>query len=329
MNERRVIAQREFYDLADTASSAGALGLMEERFRDAVRDAVDASKTLQAVIITGPFGVEFTYERDHNGLIAREGDTPRFQRRFGVSRNPHFSPLRVDGLRNATIQAVSAGIDYPAFARILLQSLFLVLAATLLSAVTLLIAHIKRKNTALVSDKMQEIYVPKPEQAGAPPDDTLIKEKLDADLGICSLTEDDLTLILMELGPGAEHDDGVNRKLADRAGEFFTSPDSVFERGGRGLAVILSGEALEEGFSRAKQFHHLILTDFPELLSGGDGLRMGMSSRNKRLIRADQLLFEASGALDKAGPEPESPMVAFKSDPEKYKAFVQDRKTAK
>jgi hypothetical protein len=329
MNERRVIAQREFYDLADTASSAGALGFTEKRFGDAVRDAVDASKTLQAVIITGPFGVEFTYERDDNGLIAREGDTPRFQRRFGISRNPHFSPLRVDGLRNATIQAVSANIDYPAFARILLQSLFLVLGATVLSAVTLLIAHITGKNAALVSDKMQGIYVSNPEQAGAPPDDTLIREKLDADLGICSITEEDLTLILMEIGPGAEHDDGVNRKLADRAGEFFTGPDSVFERGGRGLAVILSGETLEEGFSRAKQFHHLILTDFPELLSGGDGLRMGMSSRNKRLIRADQLLFEASGALDRAGPEPESSMVAFKSDPEKYKAFVQDRKTAK
>jgi hypothetical protein len=335
MNERRAIAQREFYDLADTASSAGALGFMEERFKDAVRDAVDASRTLQAVIITGPFGVEFTYERDDNGLIAEEGDTPRFQRRFGVSRNPHFSPLRVDGLRNATIQAVSADIDYPAFSRILLQSLFLVLVATVLSAVTLLIAHIKGKNAALVSDKMQEIYAPKPEQAGAPPDDTLLSEKLDADLGICSITDEDLTLILMESGPaagfgatdpGAGYDDGINRKLADKAGEFFNSPDSVFERDGRGLAVILSGEGLEEGFSRAKQFRHLILTDFPELVS--DSLRMGMSSRNKRLIRANQLLFEASGALDKAGPEPESPIVAFKSDPEKYKAFVQDRKTA-
>jgi hypothetical protein len=328
INERRAVAQREFYDLADIASSAGALGFMEERFKDAVRDAVVASKTLQAVIITGPFGAEFTYERDDNGLIAWEGDAPRFQRRFGVSRNPHFSPLRVDGLRNATIQAVSAGIDYPAFSRILLQSLFLVLAAALLSAITLLIYHIKRKNAALVSGKMQKIYAPKPKQAGAPPDmakdDALIREKLDADLGICSIADEDLTLILMERG--IVEDDGVNRKLADRAGEFFNSPDSVFERGGRGLAVILSGEGLEEGFSRAKQFHNLILADFPELSGGGDGLRMGISSRNNRLIRADRLFFEASGALDKAGPEPESPIVAFKSDPEKYKAFVQDRK---
>jgi hypothetical protein len=333
INERRAAAQREFYDLADTASSAGALGFMEEAFKDAVRDAVNASQTLQAVIITGPFGAEFTYERDNNGLIAWEGDAPRFQRRFGVSRNPHFSPLRVDGMRNTTIQALSYAIDYSAFARILLQSLFLVLAAAMLSVVTLLIYHIRGKKAALVSDKMQEIYAPKPERAAASPEaatdesETLIKEKLDADLGICAIADEDLTLLLMESGPAAGF--GVNRKLADRAGEFFSNPDSVFERGGQGLAVILSGEGLEEGFSRAKQFHNLILAEFPELFPGKDSLRIGISSRNNRLVRADRLLLEAFGALDKAGPEPESPIVAFKSDPDKYKAFVQDRKTAK
>jgi hypothetical protein len=339
LNERRAAAQREFYDLADTASSAGALGFMEEAFQDAVRDAVNASKTLQAVIITGPFGVEFTYDRNNNGLIAWEGDTPRFQRRFGVSRNPHFSPLRVDGMRNATIQALSYAIDYAAFARILLQSLLLVLAAAVLSVITLLVYHIKGKNDALVSDKMQETYVPKRKRAGAPPDtepqaeagdETLIAEKLDTDLGICAIADEDLTLILMESGPAAGFgSDDLNRKLADRAGAFFNHPDSVFERGGRGLAVILSGEGLEEGFSRAKQFHQRILADFPELFPGKDDLRMGISSRNERLVRAARLLFEASRALDKAGQDPESPIVAFKSDPDKYKAFMQDRKTAK
>jgi hypothetical protein len=342
INERRAAAQREFYDLADTASSAGALGFMEEPFKNAVRDTVDASRTLQAVIVTGPFGAEFTYERNNNGLIAWEGDIPRFQRRFGVSRNPHFSPLRVDGLRNATIQAVSYAIDYPAFSLILLQSLFLALAATLLSATTLLIYHIRGKNAALVSDKMQEIYAPKPGRATAPPvaarDDAPIKEKLDTELGICAIADEDLTLILMESGAaglgaaadlGARFDDDASRKLAGRAEGFFSNPDSVFEWGGRGLAVILSGAGLEEGFSRAKQFHNLILAEFPELFPGKDSLHIGISSRNNRLVRADRLILEASRALDKAGPEPESPIVAFKSDPDKYKAFVQDRKTAK
>jgi hypothetical protein len=337
VNERRAVAQREFYDLADIAASAGALGFMEEPFKDAVRDAVAASKTLQAVIITGPLGAEFTYERDNNGIIAWEGDMPRFRRRFGSSRNPHFSPLRVEGLRNATIQAVSTVIDYPAFSRILLQSLLLVLAAVVLSLVTLLLCHGRKKNTALVSDALRETYPPKPEQAGTPGEpaagedgETWLNEKLDAELGICSITDKDLSLILMELsfamGFGAGDDTGVSRKIAGRARQFFDGRGSVHERAGRSLAVILSGETLEEAFSRARQFHSLIVTEFPELFPHSNDLRIGISSRNKRLIRANQLLLEASGALDKANLEPQSPIVAFKSDPEKYKTFVQSRK---
>ena len=338
VDERRVVAQGEFYDLADIASSAGALGFMEEPFRDAVRDTVAASQTIQAVIITGPFGVEFTYERDNNGIIVWEGDTPRFQRRFGFSRTLHFLPLRVDGLRNVTIQAVSDVIDYTALSRILLQSLFLVLAAAILSAVTLLIHHIKGKDTALVSDTMREIYPSAPKQAAAPLEpglekedrETRLQEKLDAELGICAITDRDLALVLMEpslaAGFGVGDDAKVKRNIADRAGHFFNSQDSVYERAGRGLALILSGEALEEAFSRARQFHNQIVTELPELFPHRNDLRIGISSRNKRLVRADRLLLEASRALDKANLEPQSPIVAFKSDPEKYRAFVQSGK---
>jgi hypothetical protein len=291
------------------------------------------------VIFTGPFGAEFTYEREDRGIIAWEGDTPRFQRRFGSSRNPHFSPLRVNGLRNATIQAMSSLIDYSAFSRILLQSLFLVLGAALLSAATLLIYHIRSKNAALVSERMQDIYPPKPERVPAGPglekpaqeeSETWLKEKLDAELGICSITDKDLALVLMELsltaGFGAGDDAGIKRKVSGRAGQFFDSQDSVYERGGRSFAIILSGMGLEEAFSKARQFHNLIVMELPELFPHKNDLRIGISSRNRRLIRANRLLLEASRALDKANLEPQSPIVAFKSDPEKYKAFVQGRK---
>jgi hypothetical protein len=340
VNQRRALAQREFYDLADVASSAGALGFMEEPFKDAVRDAVAGSQTLQAVIVTGPFGAEFTWERYNNGLVAWEGDSPRFQRRFGVSRNPHFSPLRVEGLRNATIQAVSALIDYAAFSRILLQSLFLVLAALVLSATTLLISQARGKNAALVSDALRETYPPQPDTAPPGPAEPArdggergIQVKLDAELGICSLTDKDLALILMEFsltaGFGVGDDMNVSLKVADMAGQFFGGHALVYERGERGLALILSGEGLEETLSKARRFHELIITELPDLFPYKNDLRIGVSSRNKRLVRANRLLLEASRALDKANLEPESPIVAFKSDPEKYKAFVQKMRNEK
>jgi hypothetical protein len=92
------------------------------------------------------------------------------------------------------------------------------------------------------------------------------------------------------------------------------------------LALILSGKGLEEAFARAREFHNLIITELPELFPHANDLRIGISSRNSRLIRATRLLLEASRALDKANLEPQSPIVAFKSDPEKYKAFVQNSK---
>ncbi|MDR1596733.1 MAG: hypothetical protein LBR99_03410, partial [Treponema sp.] len=273
INERRGIAQREFYDLVDIASSAGVLGFMEEPFKNAVRDAVTGSKTIQGIIVTGPFGAEFTFERDNNGIIAWEGDTPRFQSRFGISRPPLFDFLRVSGTRNATITAVSSDIDYPAFSLILKQSLFLILAAVLLSAVTLLISVKNNKVSIIVSDKIQGTYPIGTAEKKQPPIrsnagmESHTKERLDSTLRRCSAVEQDLTLILMELsltaGFAAGDDSGVYRRFTDRALQFFSPRDLIFERGDRGISIILPGSSLEEGFEKAKRFHNLMLTGLP------------------------------------------------------------------
>jgi hypothetical protein len=336
INERRGTAQQEFYDLADIASSAGVLGFMEEPFKDAVRDAVTSSKTLQGVIVTGPFGAEFTFERDNNGIIAWEGDIPRFQHRFGISRNPLFSSLRVDGIRNATITAVSSDIDYPAFSFILKQSLLLVLAAVLLSAVTLLICSIRsNKASVMVPDKIQGTYPTGTPEKKQPPLRSNIgmeshtKERLDSKLRGCSAAEQDLTLILMELsltaGFAVGDDSSVYRKFTDRALQFFGDRDLIFERGDRGISIILPGSSLEEGLEKAKQFHNLMLTGLPEIFPHTSDLRIGISASSGRLLGSDRLLLEASRALERTNLDPGSPIVAFKSDIEKYRAFVKSR----
>ncbi|MFP3043103.1 hypothetical protein LQZ19_14915 [Treponema primitia] len=334
INERRSIAQREFYDLADIASSAGVLGFMEEPFKDAVRDAVMGSKTIQGIIVTGPFGAEFTFERENNGIIGWEGETPRFQRRFGISRDPLFSPLRVDGLRNATITAVSNDIDYPAFSLVLKQSLLMVLAAILLSAVALLISSLTNKKAGpLVSDKMQKTY-PSTEKKRPPlsrsnaAEESHTREKLASKLRSCSAAEQDLTLILMELsltaGFGVDDDSVIYRRFTDQALNFFTHQDLIFERGERGITVILPDSSLDESFAKAKQFHNQLLTGFPEIFPHKGDLRIGISARSGRLLEADRLLLEASKALEKTRLESESPIIAFKSDPEKYQAFIKN-----
>jgi hypothetical protein len=351
INERRDIARKEFYDLTDIASSAGFQGFMGDLFKETVRDTVLGSKTLQAVIVTGPLA-EFTFERENKGIIIWEGNAPRFRTRFGYSPDPLFAPLRIDGLRNATITAVSNDIDFFSLRPILEQSLLIVLAAVLLSAVTLLLTALGGTKTAPNqrptdhgSDAFemtpppepplkQEPVTPEPvysavEPEVPPPDDeeSATREKLDEELRRCSDAELDLTLIIMELGPkagaGIGDDTVVYRTFSGRVRQFFTSWDLVIEKGDRSISVILPGSNLEEGFTKARQFHHQMLTGLPELFINKADLRIGLSARSGRILGTDRLLLEASKAVERAGLEPESPIVAFKSDPEKYKAFVQ------
>jgi hypothetical protein len=96
----------------------------------------------------------------------------------------------------------------------------------------------------------------------------------------------------------------------------------IFERGDRGISIILPGSSLEEGFEKAKQFHNLMLTGLPEIFPRKDDLRIGISARSERLLESDRLLLEASRALERTNLDPESPIIAFKSDIEKYRAFV-------
>ena len=341
IRERRDDARREFYNLTDIASSVGTLGFMEEPFKDAVRDIVLRSKTLHAVIVTGPFGAEFTFERENNGIIAWEEGIPRFQTQFGYSHDPHFAPLRMDGLRNATITAISRDIDYPSLAPILGQSLLIVLAAVLLSVVTLLISALGGKKPAPASEEPQEtadLGADTPEAApvsftgvvGAgpsrsPPD--AVREALDAELGRCIDDDEDLTLLLIDLSPdagaGIGDDAVVSRTIFGRTRQSFSGGERVVERGDRGLSVILPGINLEDGFAKARQFHSQMLSELPELFPNKADLRIGVSARSGRILGVDRLLLECAKALERAGLDPDSPIVAFKSDPEKYKAFVQ------
>jgi GGDEF domain-containing protein len=377
INERRSIAQGEFYTLADTALSTGALGFMEEPFKEAVRDAVLGSETLLGVIISGPYGAEFAFERENSDVISWLGNSPRFQRRFGISRDPYFAPLQVAGLRNVTITAVSNNIDYPGFTEILKQSLILVLAAMVLSAATLMInAMVKGKqplpakgektytsddetelsmmeteatpefSETATSKKRQGTQVPReavpagtapqeaPEPRGLYSDRSVLgwepytQDRLTSELRRSSDSDQDLTLIIMEMstaGAGIADDASVYRKFADRALQFFKDRSLLFEKGPRGISVILPNTNLKQGFAKAEEFHKLLVKELPELFPHTNDLRIGLSSRSERRLEADRLLLEATKALERTQQE-ESSIVAFKSDPEKYRAWQEKSK---
>jgi hypothetical protein len=146
-------------------------------------------------------------------------------------------------------------------------------------------------------------------------------DRLESELHRCASFEQDLTFIVMEFKDG-ELDDLLYKIFAEEAVNFFTLRDLIFEKGEQGIAVISPNIDLEQGFLKSGEFRERILKKLPDSFTAGSRLCVGLSSRSGRLIEAGRLMFESSQALLKALADPASPVVAFKSDPEKYREYI-------
>jgi hypothetical protein len=147
-------------------------------------------------------------------------------------------------------------------------------------------------------------------------------DRLKSELHRCAASEEDLTVLLVDFSGKAELTSQQYNQLAEMAVNFFNLRDLMFEKGKQGITIILPNTDLEQGFSRAEEFLSYLtpaFTDTPGFF------RIGVSSRAGRLVDADRLYFEAAEALDKAVRDPVSPIIAFKCDPEKYRAFLRSR----
>jgi hypothetical protein len=140
--------------------------------------------------------------------------------------------------------------------------------------------------------------------------ESYLPERLEAELSRSASLELDCSLLLIRL-PGMVAEGTQYRNLAGAIVEFFTFKDIAFERGEEEFAVILPGKSIEQALSAAREFLKLA----PE------GSRVGISSRTGRRVNSATILEEASSALEKAGTGPESPIVGFKADPERYRNF--------
>ncbi|MDR2134021.1 MAG: hypothetical protein LBP27_02850 [Treponema sp.] len=383
IERRHIAAEQEFFDLADLASSAGVLGFMDEAFIETINDALASSETLEGVIISGPGG-EYAFERERGGAVNWVNNSPRFKERPDFSGQPLYLPLRIQGLRNVTIQAVAGALDYGLLGEVLKQALVMILAALSLSFFTLLIESLAGKPGRRASPESTGFRVrdgglyggqppaveekPEPRKAAAPQREesrppragsaavardaakpaplreetetprglysphgnigweAYTTDRLESELHRCASNEQDLVFISMEFKNSRDLDTGFYNQLAEDTVNFFTLRDLIFERGERGIAVIFPNIDLDTGFAKCEEFHNRILSKYSGILRSKTDLCVGLSSRSGRLIDAERLIFEASEALERALSDPVSHIVAFRSDPEKYRAFIASHK---
>ena len=338
MNQRRLDADREFYEMVDLASSAGLISFMDEAFNVIMLDALKRSATLEGLIISGPNGEE-GYEKEKGRAITWVNNSPRFRNRFDFSRQKFYTPLRISGLRNVTIEAKAGAFDYEEISKILKKALLPVIIAFVLAFFTLLIGSLNRKSVAAERPKEKkpgtastaEAVKETPKQStrsGYSERGHIVRQentesRLTEELRRCAAAGQDLSFIVMEFKPVVD-DPSYARISADTA-RFFSSRDFICERGERGLSVICPGLNLDAGFLNAGEFHTRLIGKYPSLIKSKTDLCIGLSARSGRPVDAERLMFEAEEALERAMMDPISFIVAFKSDPEKFRAFMESR----
>jgi hypothetical protein len=361
MGERRSLAEQEFNDLADRSSSAVILeGFMSNDYQETIRGYLNGSQTLLGVIISGSGG-EYAFERYPGSIVVWVGESPRFKTGFGLPGEPFYRPLRIEGQRNGTIRASYSYINYDNFLATLRNTLIIVLI-TLGTAVLTLILETALKGPSPVYPSQtreapppprpqaaprQEAPPPNYSEARAQPPRTETKasaeeegdpkglfsprgnigwesytlDRLASELHRCASFEQDLVFIVMEFKDG-KLDGPLYKAFAEEAVNFFTLRDLIFERGEQGVTIIAPNIDLDQGFLKSEEFRDRVINKLPDSSKTRAELCIGLSSRSGRLIEADRIMFEASEALQRALADPVSPVVAFKSDPEKYRDFI-------
>ena len=380
MSDRGVLAEKEYNDILDRVSSAAILGFMSRPYQEVIQETLLETETLLGIIISGSNG-EYSFEKQNGTVINWIGNSPRFKSGFGISRNPFFRSIWIDGQRNTTVQAIYSYIDYDLFIKVLKDSLIIILASLTLAIIFLLIDISLKSKTSVKAEKVLDtpqaimdeaiteespkspppetfpsyasplsqdpfkvpdevpVYEPLPEtilpldEKKDPPYpkglysprgigwESYTRERLESELHRCASLEEDLVFIVME-NRRVKFEEDALRELADEGVNFFTMRDLVFERGEQGLAMIIPALNLEQGFAKSEEFINRIRLRLTDASGAPAELCMGISSRSGRLVEAERLIFEASEALQKAINDPYAPIVAFKSDPEKYRKFI-------
>ena len=129
--------------------------------------------------------------------------------------------------------------------------------------------------------------------------------------------DQDLVLALFR-GEGLQKRSSEYVRTAKFLLQHFLFQDMLFEYGQNGFAVILPNTELDEAIKEAETF----IENVCEKNVSGCIFSVGISSRNGRLINGNRLITEASMALSKAFNDPDNKIIAFRSDPEKYRQYI-------
>lgn len=152
--------------------------------------------------------------------------------------------------------------------------------------------------------------------------ESYLKTRLESELIRAASAEQDLSLFVIkipEISFSALYIPAVVKLLHD----YFNFKDMIFEFGTNGFAIIKSNENLDSALNISENFHSDLITILRKNNIESTPV-IGISSRSLRLIPSERLLTEAEHAADHAAEDTQSPIVAFRVDPERYRKYLSE-----
>lgn len=144
--------------------------------------------------------------------------------------------------------------------------------------------------------------------------------QLNSELVEVTAQEEDLTIFIIRI-PGLSRDCEASQKICEFLKQLDGAQDFIFEYRNDGYTLIMPTIDINYALTLSDGFHKGIV----EILNSFQHepyCFIGISSKSVRIITGERLVKEAEQALIHAQEEENSPIIAFRVDPEKYRNYI-------
>lgn len=134
----------------------------------------------------------------------------------------------------------------------------------------------------------------------------------------------ELTLALLKIN-NLDRGNAISNKLVEILKDDISKTAEIFEYNSDGYAIILYNEDLS---SCAETFDKIYenMTSYLRENNSANEVVIGLSSVSGRNVDSQRLETETAQALSHALEDPDSPIIAFRANPQKYKEYIESKK---
>lgn len=149
-----------------------------------------------------------------------------------------------------------------------------------------------------------------------------LEDRLDSELIRSASSEEDITLMMIRI-KDFDTESPNAQEFYDIILSYIQFKDMIFEYGNDGFSCIVHNMTIDVALKFAEEIYEQLSEKLKELGMDNE-IGIGISTRSFRLIPAKRIFTEAQEALQRAFMDPDTPIVAFRVDPEKYRQYISD-----